>query len=274
MINQKEFSKLSINDIQKIELELLVEFKKICEHNNINFFLDGGTLLGAIRHHGFIPWDDDVDVIIPRRDYNKLLNLSPQISNSRIKLLSFNYVNDYYNPFAKLVDLRTRKILMGVQQYKDAGINIDIFPLDGMPDDELVANKNFAIIKFYQSIWWNAISKPMENFVWYRKIPKKIINCLSKIIGYRFPLKKIDTLISKIDYESSKFVGSYISGKGTRSRIEKDVFDTSIIVEFEGESFTAPSGFHKYLTKIYGNYMELPPIEQRILHHKYQVFWR
>ena len=124
---------LSLQELKDIEFNLLKEFRAFCNENGIRFFLAYGTLLGAIRYKGFIPWDDDIDVLVPREDYNKLIRIFRD--SDKYRLYSFERNQKYGYPFAKLCDMSTRKIEFYFEPLVDYGVDIDIFPLDYWDDD-------------------------------------------------------------------------------------------------------------------------------------------
>ena len=129
-----EKTKLSLKEIQKIELDILLYLDKVCRENDIKYYLSSGTLLGAIKYQGFIPWDEDIDVIFLREDYNKLIKCFEN-ETGRYKLLSIYNSKDYYYPFAKLVDTKTT-LIENSKPINDMGVYIDIVPMDGYLDDK------------------------------------------------------------------------------------------------------------------------------------------
>ena len=149
MENKKEISLEEQRDIQK---ELLKELKEICDNNNIIYFLGGGTLLGAIRHKGYIPWDDDVDVMMPRKDYEILLEIFDDNCKENHKILTYINTEDYYYSFAKIVDTNTILHEGKLRTIKEMGIYIDIFPIDFLPDDKKKTEKIFKKYKLLYKI--------------------------------------------------------------------------------------------------------------------------
>lgn len=130
-----------IEEIKKIQLEILKYVDQFCSQNNIKYALGYGTLIGAVRHKGFIPWDDDIDIIMRRNDYNRFIELFSK-ETGRYKVWSHNLQTDYPIPYAKVTDEKTLK-LEGTNYYVERGVDIDVFPLDDLPNDEKAVDKVF-----------------------------------------------------------------------------------------------------------------------------------
>lgn len=259
---------MTFEETKKVELNILKHIADFCESNNLQYFLAYGTLIGAVRHKGFIPWDDDIDIWMPREDYNKLIHcfkntsfyqlISPKDELSR-------------HTFVKIIDTRTVK-LEGGTDYKHGylGVDIDIFPLDGQPeDDEAYSrwyNKLFKAYRLYPYI----ISKNHSNFI------KSIVINSARLFGLKkYILNYTYRLHRKYSYRSSNFVGAIESCYNSKNnRYLKEWFNNYILLNFEDKKFRVPAGYHEILTKTYGDYMQLPPPEQQVTHHVNNCFWR
>lgn len=261
---------LKSEEVKKIQINILKAVDKFCRENNIKYFLSGGTLLGAIRHKGYIPWDDDIDIMMPRSDYNKLLNLLNQKKwDFRIKSKEID--SKFPFTFAKIEDITT--VLIEDTQVKyEIGINIDVFPLDGFPENEEESIRFVKKIVFLRNIYSLKIIK----FNRKRKLIKNICLFLSKIslltINMENLIGKIVNMSKKYDYNSSRYVGCVVWGYGLRERMNKDIFESSIEVEFENNLYKAPIGYELYLKHLYGDFMKLPPEEKRNTHHRYYAY--
>ena len=267
---------ITLNEIKNIELDILKDVAKFCDLNNIQYYLAYGTLLGAIRHKGFIPWDDDIDIIMPRPDYIKFIENYPNNANKNYILTSIYNNDDHLYTFTKVYDSRTEKIEEGLSYNNNnvGGVEIDIFPMDGVPEDINESNKFFDKQKKWFKYYSFSISKFKKSRDPIRTIFKFIIFTITKVIGKERFIKIINKRAMKNKFEESKYVASScVPYYGNKERICKSNYIGQIKIEFEGEFFNAPNGYDEYLSNIYGNYMRLPPIEQRITHHKYQVFW-
>ena len=261
---------ITFEENKKYQLEILKDVTNFCDENGITYFLAFGTLIGAVRHKGFIPWDDDIDIQMPRPDYIKFLKA---YKGEHFKVIS-PYDTQAKHSVAKVIDTRTVKIEKAVKYEKgqELGIDIDIFPIDAQPDDEgeflkYFKNKQIIYRLFYFSIcdFWQFSLKA--------KIAYLIPSVIGKLVGKNYFMKKIDQINAHYDYETSNYVGSTSSlYEGVKNRALKEWYKDSILMDFEGSKYKVPVGYHEILTKIYGDYMQLPPEEKRITHHKNKTF--
>lgn len=266
---------ISFDENRRIQLELLSYFDEYCNDNGLTYFLGYGSLIGAIRHNGFIPWDDDIDLLMPRKDYEALISFFEYNNKKKhIKLISPMGRNAKH-PIVKIFDNRTVKIEQGIK-YKSAdeylGIDLDIFPIDGQPDDEHVfVNWKRKLVQYYKAfslmcmdssqLWKRA---RLEK-TWYKIVFRNKQNALLKA-------KHLHQLYP---YENCEYVGvceSMYVDEG--DRVNRRCYEYPIKHVFEDKEFNIPVGYEEILTNIYGDYMELPPIEQRQAHHINNVFWR
>lgn len=254
--------------VRSIQLEMLDEINRICREENINYSLAYGTLLGAVRHKGYIPWDDDVDIMMTRDDYDKFLDVSNEI-NSKFFLQTYNTDHNYHNLYAKLVANDTIYTSKNNEKNMHNGVFIDIFPIDYLSKNELVNNviKNinyFLLITIYENYKRN--NKIRVN------ISKKILlRIISKIPCWKILmfLEKLNKLISNKDslrvcnyddiYQSSQYAFS------------SSYFKLYINLEFEGKQYKSISEYDNYLRFNYGNYLKLPPEDDRKSPHSVEL---
>jgi lipopolysaccharide cholinephosphotransferase len=258
--------KISSNQIKHIELEILIQFDRFCEENNLKYYLSGGTLLGAIRHKGFIPWDDDIDVCMPRSDYEIFVK-SFRIKNKNLEIRS-NILNNFSAPFSKIVNLKTNIITKYSGSDVDTCLWIDIFPVDGLPADLEKVKDIYNICNFYRTILGLTSSRLGEGTTIFRKYSKFLLKPIAKLYGKKRCIDKIERIAKQYNYNESKYVGAITWGLyGVGERMLKVDFEKSIEVEFEGYKFPTFSCWDSYLKGLYGDYMQLPPLEKRKTHN-------
>lgn len=254
----------SLREVQMIEFEILNEFKKFCDKHNIKYYLVGGTLLGAVRHKGFIPWDDDIDVGILRNDYDKLLKLlkkDPTIGSKKY-LAKYPGDGESYFPFIKIVDTSTA--VFGNFRGK-MHLWIDVFPMDYLCDTKTERKQVFERLWRYRYCLGISTQTWKQCFADHHKFPfLQLIRwlCLC-LIGPQYYMHKINDK-KYHGRQGKKYVGDLVwqfDPEKDKYRVED--FVEQIELEFEGELFTAPVGFDAMLTNFYGDYMTPPPEHKR-----------
>lgn len=263
---------IQFEEMKKIELNILIYFTEVCKENNLRYYLGGGTLLGAVRHKGFIPWDDDIDVMMPRPDFQKLLSLS--INNENYNIIKPGAAGYYYN-FAKLVDTRTILEEKGIKLIDGLGVYIDIFPLDGMPETPDARKKRFKEL--------NSIRKRINNTCLLK--PKfhrnpfaylnacRIYNSNKNIDLSSLQKKYLDSAL-KNSFDDSEFVFAAGGAYGARDIFPGKWFEKEIELQFENLSVKAFNGYDFYLSQLYGDYMTLPPEDKRVTPHHTIVYFK
>ncbi len=255
---------LKKEEIKDNIFEIMCEFTQYCDEHGLRYYMCGGTLLGAIRHKGFIPWDDDVDLLMPRPDFDKLHELiKKEPIKSYYELTGFNARNGD-TPFAKVVDRRTR--IDSKYLVMDKNLWIDIFPMDGLPDDEKESDALLTRtihIRKKISRSYARIGSGKGMFRTLFKIPAVI---LYRIIGAKTYAKQLDTIARRLDFDKCEYVGGITWSLGKGERMKKSEYIPYEDKEFNGRLFHAPKCWERYLTQNYGDYMKLPPEEKRITH--------
>ncbi len=261
-----------MDDIKKVLLETLCEFHDFCEENHLKYFLIGGTLLGAVRHKGFIPWDDDVDVIMLREEYNKLISLSSKF-NYPLKLRAPQTEKDFIHPFMKLTN---EKIVVEEQFEKpfSSGVWIDIFPLDYTFEKIFSQKIHFFImyrLRLLLDLKYNR--RPLSDFPTRKKILVMPLKSLTKLL----PRKTINYLFELNEEWPSKafnqksYLANLYGAWGIKETAPTDIFLERALYDFEGKKFWGPKNTKFWLRKVYGNYMQLPSEENRISHHRIRI---
>ena len=258
--------KLTLKEIQERELSMMRLFVSLCERHGLTYWLGGGTLLGAVRHKGFIPWDDDIDLMMPRYDYDRLMQYADEIdSTGRYRLASYELGNLNY-PFAKIYDTDTVIRKLYDEDKTETNIWIDIFPLDGMPDDEKEVKKIYARTMLARRILRLKQARDGEGKTAVRRLLKPMAKVLLRPVDDESLLKYIDKNCRAYSVEESHYMGGIANGYGPWERMPKKPFLKPCRLEFEGEEVSVPGCWDYYLKRLYGDYMQLPPEEKRQCH--------
>ena len=261
--------KLSLRQIQKKEYDILFAFATLCETNGLRYGLAGGTLLGAIRHKGFIPWDDDIDVVMPRPDYYKLIEIADKSLPDYYKLITPHNDNETFHAYGKICDLRTSLIEFPEGKRIHTHLYIDIFPVDGMPEGLINQGKHMRKTRFRMLILYAfkvAKYKRNERLRLYKSFFWEVVAFIDKLLPKQFLIDWVDSLANKYKFDDSKYQAVIVAGYGAREIMPKYVYQFDNKIFFEKSEFRTFVKPDYYLTNIYGNYLELPPIEQRIPH--------
>lgn len=269
---------ISMRESQQGSLEILKKIDEICNQLGLKYYLAYGTLIGAIRHKGFIPWDDDVDIMMPRNDYDRLTHY---FIENKENLKPLEIINPQINkecPYT-ISRISDSRYVLDVDNEEDYGIGlfVDIYPLDGVGNTVKEYTKLKNKSSRFASMCFLSTRKKVkrENTKSYIKYMVKFpAFAVAKLLGKDFFMKKLYHMANKCDYENSKYVGCIIwtSDDGLRGIFPKEWFEKTIDVEFEGKKFKAPGEYDKVLTHGYGDYMELPPEKERIAHHYYDAY--
>lgn len=256
---------LTLKEIKQKELDILLMVRDFCEKNNLTYYLAGGTLLGAIRHKGFIPWDDDIDICMPRPDYESFVRIF-RGEDKNIKVIS-DTMETFIPPFAKVIDLTTHIDSKYSTDKSNSCLWIDVFPIDGLPMEQNQMRILYQKAEFYRKILMLTDARLGEGKTFFRKYSKYLLKPLARLYGARRCSQKIRQIALTVPYETAKYVGVITWGlHNTGECMEKAKFVKARTVIFEREEFTAFSCWNEYLTGLYGNYMELPPEEERQTH--------
>lgn len=260
--------KLTEEEIKQRELNILIFIDKICRENNLEYFLAFGTLIGAIRHKGFIPWDDDIDIVMKRSDYEKFISLFPKNNEENFKLLNVESNDEYYYPFLKVVDTKTKVEEVDFKVINNLGVWVDIFPLDNY-DPSVIREKEVTVLK--NKLQLSRATKCIKTKSIIKTIVKNIIYPFYK---YKDP-KKYGILINELGKKSKNSEKNYcilFALKFKNGIYKKELYDKKIEWNFEGHEFFIPEKYHDILTQVYGDYMQLPPEKQRVSGHNIEAF--
>ncbi len=271
-------SPLTLQELQNLEFEILQAFHDFCEKNNLRYYLGGGTLIGAIRHKGFIPWDDDIDLMMPRPDYDKLIELTQKEHKlDEYRSVDYMYFNDNaLTSILRIFDNRTELTFTNYRVEKKFGCWIDIFPIDGLSDSFKKRKKQFKKARILQD------ALILNDTKFGAKRRSKLATVLQYgllpalpfvyMVGHERWIRKLDKLSKKYDYETATYVGVLEGRAGYKEAMLKENLEPAILVDFWGKKFYAMANYHEYLTNLYGDYMTPP--ENPVSRHEIDVYWK
>ena len=255
---------LKSTECKELLVRMLKDFHNFCEENSLQYFVCYGTLLGAVRHKGFIPWDDDIDIVMPREDYELFLT-QMQSRNSRYKVKSFKNDPLYPYCFAKYYDSNT---VLKEHLWNDyeIGLYLDIVPFDLWPKKSLMILWEIKLIQKMIKVKAYRIG-PEQSFI------KNIILSVLKPLFYGINQNNLlclsDDIVKKAK-KSSDYIGNIAANwYGKREQLRKEWFQDCILMQFEDIKIFVPTGYDEILKRLYGNYMMPPPTEKQITHHTY-----
>lgn len=245
--------------VQKKELDLLSSFDQICQDNQLTYYALGGTLLGAIRHGGFIPWDDDMDLGMPRQDYEKFIKIGKK------------YLPEFMKIEVREDNLNSLSIIDTATSVKFGDVNcqpfIDIFPLDGYPSKYLSRLIHSKKILFYRMLSKVSVIDQLldrdrgtlENLIFKTATVLK----LNKVLNTYKINNHLQNIIKKYDFNTSQYVGNILGAYREREIVSKDIIGKPIKLKFDNVTIYAPEKSNDYLTHVYGDFMVLPPEDKR-----------
>ena len=255
----------NLEAVQQEQKHILDEIVAICEQHNLRYFLIAGTLLGAVRHRDIIPWDDDVDIGMPRKDYNKFLEIAGELLPEYMFLQTYETDPEYMQNFAKVRNSNTTHIENRIKHLQlNHGIYVDIFPYDGVADSKVIRylrNKWIVFLCVLIRFFWDT---PFAESGFWCKSATKI---LSKITTKKKLQRKLDVVLSKYDYDQSHIVGSLLSGYKMKTYVPREWYDKVCLLSFGEKQYLCPENYDAVLKQLYGDYMKLPPEEKRGIQH-------
>lgn len=262
----------TLRKVQLVQLEIAKEIRRVCQENDIKCFLDGGTLLGAVRHQGFIPWDDDLDMGMQREDYERFLKIAPQKLSPQYCLVTWYNEKNYGHAFAKVCKKNTVYIEQKAKkQCRENGIYVDIFPYDVYQEKDGFRQQGIWLNLLHKLIWakcgyvtWNENGRiNWKKYISY--IPFRIAACF---ISKKAMIKKYDVLAVKYNQTNGKFLQEQDCFNYGKSVVPREILNSLVDLKFEDTTFPCAAGYDTYLKALYGNYMKLPPAEERENRHQ------
>lgn len=253
-----------------MQLDILKQVDIYCKEHKIHYFLAYGTLLGAVRHKGFIPWDDDIDIAMHREDYERFV---AGFTDKKLQVYSLRTSDRCRFPFAKVYDARTSLFEGSYTKNSAFGVNIDVFPIDAVPDDK---RERQALIR--KARFWQMLSKiKLSRVSKIMTLKQNLIILPGRILLAPIPLsymaKKIDTISSSWKGVDTNTVGFMVWGYGEKEMFKKAVFAETVDMRFEDMVALAPKEYDKVLSSLFGDYMEYPPLAKQVSNHDFVAFW-
>lgn len=259
---------IELEELRQLQLSILIDVAEFCDANDIKYFLAYGTLLGAIRHKGYIPWDDDIDICMPRPDYDKFFEHYNH-NESPFRAINFDLDNRFALPFGKVHDIRT---VMDESLYKQDvyGVYIDVLPLDGCDEQGTAVKQTMR--------WRRCLNAKKAIIDGRRPWRKNVVIIMGKLalLGMSVSdiIEKILVIAEKTPYKEATYVCNLVDPTGVAEIYKKEDLESLTDGEFEGYRFKIPTNFDLYLHKMYGDYMQLPPVEKQITHHTFEAWWK
>ena len=261
-----------ITEIQSILAEILEAFSQFCKEHKLSFYLSNGTLIGAVKYQDFVPWDDDCDIMMPRKDYDKFLELYK--SNDKYRLFSIKTSDTWRMPYAKLSDNHTLLLEKGYEFGEELGLSLDIFPIDRWHPNRKIAKLQTFHAELLKRF---LICANGEKFMTPTKGVQKLILWGIYLTGKLFGWKKLQKKLCRMAEKSKKYSNTHVGCvawccHGTGEILPSEVFSSTVDVTFHGKTYPAPQGYDQYLTKLYGEWRkDLPPHKQKS-NHNIEVF--
>ena len=254
---------VTLEEMRAIQLDMLIKVDLYCQKRGLRYSLGGGTLLGAVRHQGYIPWDDDIDIMMPRTDYEIFIKeFDTLYENYRIQNNQTD--SSFFLKYTKIFDNRSTLKTGNIQ----TGIFIDVFPIDGLPHrNDLrkfirTMNRKQRLVSYT----CNSEIAPVR-FQFLRRIVPLFFN-------HETAVRNLNSFMASIDFETAQYAGAICGAYLEKEHMEASVFRNYTKLTFEGHEFQCIADYDAYLTQHYGNYMQLPPKESRVSNHDFTAYWK
>jgi len=265
---------LTIEEVRGLLLDLLDSISRVCDKHGLRYYLVGGSLLGAVRHQGFIPWDDDIDVALPRPDFTRFLQVCSTELPHYHRLYTWPDNSKFRSWLTKLHDTRTTIAIDVDGRPNDAGIgvNVDIFPLDGVPKSRFLKHRQYLQVRWLRRLSQGFSGRrPLESRIAY------FARALAFIVASRWQVRlraRLEVVMRRHPFEDSEEVCNFLGAYG-----EREYFPVAWVGEghtaiFEGRRLPVFAAWESYLRHIYGDYQALPPVSERVSRHGGSIRWR
>lgn len=269
-LKNNNLKEISTEELKQLQLDILLEVDKYCMSNNLTYSLAYGTLLGAVRHGGYIPWDDDIDIMMPRKDYEHLLS---SFKHKRYKPISNDIDNSFFLPYAKIYDDETILIEQGIKSHY--GVNIDVFPIDVAP--EIHELNGWYRCKHIIDLIYTVRKLELES---RRSYAKNLLIIFVRMLTFPVSVRKLCKIIQLKSKKFNKRIEYNYKGVLSVGGLKKshvlptEVYEQFKSIKFENKDFVSIKDTDTYLTANFGDYMTPPPPDKRITHHSFKAYWK
>lgn len=268
------------NELQKIQLNILQEFDVFCREYNIKYYIIGGSAIGCVRHKGFIPWDDDIDVGLYREDYDRFVELAHLKWNGKIQIRNYRFIDDFYHCLTHAVD--TSITVIDRERIKPVYTNvwIDINPLDGFPRSAIRRKLHYLHLRTIKTLI--VLSKFDVLFDMNKKrskLEQLAISIITKLnFAQRFDTKKLisklENVLRKYDARKEGFAGNFLGRYKEKEIMPTNIFDETVWMDFESLKVPVMKDYDTYLRNLYGDYMKMPPVDKQINRHSMEIIYK
>ncbi len=274
-ITDGNYLTITKDQLKRIQIDILDAVDAYCKENEIPYYLFAGTLIGAARHKGYIPWDDDIDICMRRNDYDQFFQEFNLNRNDSYQAISHKNTSGYYLAAGKVVDNRTV-----MQENSNSritfGVYVDVFPMDDLPSDDkklLQLNRKIDLWRKLLILKRLQVSKDRK---WYKNLPVRMGHVILALFSYNYLIKKIEKIAKTYNgmVECNRLGDISVFSYGMREVFDLKDFQPEGKIEFEGKMYNCPGKYDVVLSKMYGDYMKLPPKEKQVSHHVYHAYWR
>lgn len=264
----------NIDKLHEVDLEIVKEVVRICNENGLIYYMSGGTLLGAVRHKGFIPWDDDIDLAMPRDDYEVFLKIAPKLLPANLQIVNYRTDVEYHYYITRVRDVETKveEVRIG-NDSKYTNASIDIFPLDGTPNNLLIRKLYFFRVMYHRALMSLCYKDSIDKSRKRSKVEQLFLDIMMILPIEKFfnPYKekcKIDKLMRRYKVEDSNYIGCLMGAYRTNQIVPKKYFGNGHIYKFENITLNGPEMYDAYLKQMYGDYMKIPPVSAQKVHFR------
>ena len=260
--------------LHKVDVDIVKEVVRICDKYGLKYYMLGGTMLGAIRHKGFIPWDDDIDLGMPRDDYEKFLELAELELPPHLKVVNYRNTPNYMYYITRILDTETKVIEERIgNDNKYTNASIDIFPIDGTPNNGFLRKIYFFRVLYHRALMSLCYKDSIDRKRKRSKKEKLLLWVMEKVPVEKLTTPyqqkcKIDKLLRKQPVKGAKYIGNIMGAYRTREIVPAEYYGEGAMYPFEDIQLRGLSMYDEYLTYTYGDYMQLPPVESRKTHFK------